>query len=85
MNIRVAVIETDVLGAKAWHSRCLECGDQTKRRNRPSQAIDDAKAHVCRCPNCKENPCRGLQRCPQKLEADTEEKWMQSKFPEQTH
>ena len=45
---RVGVYETSVFGVKAYHTRCLECGKETKRRDKESQAVKDAKKHVCK-------------------------------------
>lgn len=44
--IKVAVVETDVLGVKAYHYRCMECGEEGKRKDREVQAVKMAKAHA---------------------------------------
>jgi hypothetical protein len=43
--MRVAIVETDVYGVKAYHARCLECGWESKRKDREVQAVADAKKH----------------------------------------
>lgn len=43
--IRVAIVETDVYGVKAYHCRCLECGWESKRKDREKQAVEDSKKH----------------------------------------
>ncbi len=48
MTTKVAIIETSVCGVKAWHSRCLNCKAETKRRDRQAIAVRDAKAHRCK-------------------------------------
>lgn len=46
--MKVAVIETDVYGANGYHTRCLDCGAETKRRDREAAAVRDAKKHTCK-------------------------------------
>lgn len=43
--IRLAIVETDVYGVKAYHARCLECGWESRRKDYENQAITDAKKH----------------------------------------
>jgi hypothetical protein len=42
---KVGIYETDVLGVKAYHARCLECGWQTKRFDREKTAVAAARTH----------------------------------------
>ena len=44
---KVAVVETEVLGVKAYHSKCMECGVTTKRRDEEHTAVKDARKHRC--------------------------------------
>lgn len=44
---RVAIIQTDVCGALAYHPRCMECEWVGKRHDDESIAIRIAKRHVC--------------------------------------
>lgn len=41
---KVAIVETNV-GVKAWHARCLDCGWESKRKDREPQAVKLAKSH----------------------------------------
>lgn len=47
-RIEVGIFETDVLGAKAYHARCLKCGWQCKRYDREAAAVHLAKKHRCK-------------------------------------
>lgn len=42
---KVAVVQTEVFGAVAFHADCLECEWRGKRRDRQAQALADAKRH----------------------------------------
>lgn len=44
----VAIVETDVYGCKAYHFRCLICGEEGKRQDRNAAAVRQAKAHRCK-------------------------------------
>jgi len=46
--IRVAICETNVLGVKAYHARCFNCGWQSKRKNLEITAVKIAKNHRCK-------------------------------------
>lgn len=46
--IAVAIIETDVFGAKAYHCRCLDCGWTSKRYDAESRAVHFARRHNCK-------------------------------------
>lgn len=46
-TIKVAVVETDVLGVLAWHCKCLTCGWQSERKSRNATAVRHASAHRC--------------------------------------
>ena len=47
-KIVTVIIETNVFGCKAYHFRCLTCGVQSKRHDRQSHAVNQAKKHQCR-------------------------------------
>jgi len=46
-QVKIAIIETDVYGVKAWHCRCMEagCGWESKRQDRQSIAKTMATKH----------------------------------------
>ena len=46
-KILVAIVETDVFGAKAYHCKCLNCKWTSKRKDREAQAVKLAKKHYC--------------------------------------
>ena len=43
--ILTRIIETNVLGALAYHYEC-DCGAVSKRRDHAQQALDDAQRHI---------------------------------------
>jgi hypothetical protein len=50
MNGPVAVVETNVFGAKAYHCRCLnkDCRWESKRYDKENQAVNKAQHHCCK-------------------------------------
>lgn len=46
-TLRVAVLETEVFGVKAWHFKCLTCGMQSARQSPQRKVEAAAKAHRC--------------------------------------
>jgi hypothetical protein len=46
-TIRVSVLETEVVGVKAWHFMCQTCGEQSRRFSRPAFATQRASEHRC--------------------------------------
>jgi len=50
MSTKVAIVETDVFGVKAYHAKCLGCGWMTKRFNRQNTAVKHARDHRCVLP-----------------------------------
>jgi hypothetical protein len=46
--IAVAIIETDVYGAKAYHAHCLTCGWECKRKDKEDSALRIGKNHRCK-------------------------------------
>jgi hypothetical protein len=46
--IKVGIYETNVLGVKAYHAKCLCCDFKSKRFDKESTAVKVAKAHRCK-------------------------------------
>lgn len=42
-----AIVETDVYGAKAYHFRCLKCGQEGKRYDSKGWAVRESRFHNC--------------------------------------